>query len=440
MPSVLQRHLDAFASGQDRPDLRTRRVLRNIERGNIFNRHYIAHGGERLALEATASAKRWSSGAPLGALDGLLLAVKDNIDVAGFATTAGSRLGMGIPARSDAAVVDRLRAAGALVVGKVNMNEAALGVDGANAVHGDCRNPRWANHSCGGSSSGSAAVVAAGTADLSLGTDTMGSVRLPAAFCGLVGYKPTNGLLPNSGVVPLCHALDSVGMIARTVDDVSRLLRAMGLLPATERRTPLACVRFGLPLGLSGIAMSGAVERAWHGVLARLREAGVSVLPIPVAEWNPGNLRRDALLHSEMDAWAHWSGVPGAFDANGLTPAMQAMLTYPHKVGVERLQRARESLAAASAAWTYALGQVDVVLMPTAPVASFTLGSVAPVGTADLTVPANVAGAPAISLPLGRRHPRVGLQLIASRQQDDHLLAVARSLEALLHDEASQPV
>ncbi len=439
MNTAVQGPLDAFARGADRPDLRAQRVVRSIESGNATTRHFIEHGGERFERDAAASAKRWSAGGPLGPMDGLLLAVKDNIDVEGFSTTAGSRLGAMQPKTQDAPLVQRLRAAGALMIGKVNMNEAALGVDGRNAVHGDCANPRWASHSSGGSSSGSAAAVAAGTADIALGTDTMGSVRIPAAFCGLVGYKPSAGHLPKEGVVPLCHTLDVVGVLARTVQDVRRLLWVTRPARQSERSLPLTSIRFGVPLALTGLPMDDAVERAWLALLERLRDAGLRLTPLPVAHWEPGALRRAALMMSERDAHEHWSRHPQAFSSEGLTPELQDMLRYPASAGAERMARAGHTLSDAASAWTHALSQVDVVLMPTAPVDSFARQGAVPTACADLTVPANVAGVPAVSLPLGAAHPRVGVQLMASRHRDEYLLMVAQSLQVLLRNEEVQP-
>lgn len=435
MAMSVQRLVESFAQRSERPDLRVQRVLRCIASGNQQSRHFVAFGGDALETQAAASTRRWASGSPLGPVDGLMLAVKDNIDVAGFATTAGTRMGALAPVERDAPLVQQLMASGALVIGKVNMNEAALGVDGDNPTHGYCANPRWSDHSSGGSSSGSAAAVAAGTADLALGTDTMGSVRIPAAFCGLVGYKPSAGHLPTQGVVPLCHSLDTVGVLARAVQDVRRLLAVVKPVRGSDRHIPLHGLRFGVPLALGALPMAAPVERAWTLLMERMRDEGMRCTPLPVAGWDPGALRRDALLLSERDAHAHWSQVPQAFSSEGLSPALQDLLRYPGRAGPDRLRRAEQAVAASNAAWTHALSQVDVVLMPTSLVDSFARGGPVPVATADLTVPANVAGAPAVSLPLGPGHPRIGVQVIASRNRDDHLLSVAQALENWLNTE-----
>ena len=173
-----------------------------------------------LTAEAADSGKAAGTDSGAGALWGVPVAIKDLIDVRGMRTTAASRvLEDAAPAEEDAECVRRLRAAGAIVVGKTNLHEFAYGGSGAISAYGAARNPRDRARVCGGSSSGSAAAVAAGMCFGALGTDTAGSVRLPAACCGVVGFKPTWGVIPVAGVIPLAWSYDHVGPLARTVED-----------------------------------------------------------------------------------------------------------------------------------------------------------------------------------------------------------------------------
>ena len=180
-----------------------------------------------------------------GALAGVPVAIKDLIDVRGMRTTAASRvLEDAAPAEVDAECVRRLRAAGAIVLGKTNLHEFAYGGSGAVSAYGAARNPRDKTRVCGGSSSGSAAAVAAGMCFGALGTDTAGSVRLPAACCGVVGFKPTWGVIPVEGVIPLAWSYDHVGALARTVEDAGVLFavlagEAPGWMRTDERESAL---------------------------------------------------------------------------------------------------------------------------------------------------------------------------------------------------------
>lgn len=180
---------------------------------------------ESVLDEAERAAKRIAQEGPRGPLDGVPVSVKDLFDVAGTPTWAGSsalRRACGTPAAADAAVVARLRAAGALVLGKTQMDEFAFGT-----VTPGTRNPRCPERSAGGSSGGAAAAVAAGMGPLALGTDTGGSVRIPAAMCGVVGLKPTYGVLPGEGVAPLSWSLDTPGVLSRGVADAALAFAAL---------------------------------------------------------------------------------------------------------------------------------------------------------------------------------------------------------------------
>jgi aspartyl-tRNA(Asn)/glutamyl-tRNA(Gln) amidotransferase subunit A len=178
-----------------------------------------AHAQE---VEAARRDGRW-----LGILDGMTIAVKDNIDTAGVRTASGSLLFADRVPNADAPVVDRLRRAGGIILGKASMMELAFGVRGLDQVGGQCRNPWNPAHVPGGSSAGSAAAVALDLCTGALGSDTGGSVRVPAGFCGVAGLRPTHGLVPNRGAFPVSESFDTVGPMARRIEDVARLLWAI---------------------------------------------------------------------------------------------------------------------------------------------------------------------------------------------------------------------
>jgi aspartyl-tRNA(Asn)/glutamyl-tRNA(Gln) amidotransferase subunit A len=226
-----------------------------------------------LAEEALAEADAAFSAAERGPLWGVPVAVKDVIDVAGARTTAASEILRGNVAARDAVVVERLRAAGAIVLGKLNLHEFAYGALSTSPHFGPVRNPWNADRVAGGSSGGSGAAAAAGLAAGTLGTDTAGSVRIPAAFCGVTGHRPSTGLVPNDGVVPVSWSFDTVGPIARSAEDCSLLLEAIApdLVPDSGGDAP----RIGLVTSL--------LEQADPRVAAVVEEAARGLGAEPVA-------------------------------------------------------------------------------------------------------------------------------------------------------------
>ena len=184
-------------------------------------RAVVAQRADDVLAQAAESTARWAAGAPLGPLDGIPVGVKDELDQAGYPTTVGTAFMGSGPAAEDASVVARLRAAGAMLIGKLNMHEIGIGVTGINPHHGATRNPYDSDRITGGSSSGSAAAVAAGICPLSVGADGGGSIRIPAGLCGIVGLKATFGRVSEHGAAPLCWSVAHIGPMGASVYDVA---------------------------------------------------------------------------------------------------------------------------------------------------------------------------------------------------------------------------
>ncbi|GAC1338968.1 MAG: amidase [Acetobacteraceae bacterium] len=362
------------------------------------------------------------------------MAVKDNIDVAGLPTGAG--LGRPGPvAAQDALVVGRLRAAGVTLLGKTRMDELALGASGANAHHGRTQNPRCPGHSPGGSSGGSAAAVAAGYCDAALGTDTLGSVRIPAAYCGLIGLKPTRGLLPMQGIVPLSWSLDHPGLIASSASTAARLLAALvgpGPGPGSGPEAADGLLRVGVPDVLDAMTLDPATRTLFDRALDRMTERGWSVARCRVADWQPIAIRRAGLLLAEAEgAEAHAALLD---DDPALSPSIGALLRYGRDCGTGRLVRALRTLREAADGLRQALREHDVLALPTVPAPAYAWTDGPPADQADLVAPANFGGHPAISVPIGTAPDGrpIGLQLIGACGTDWRLLRAAQAIE-LLH-------
>src|SRR5208282_2718025 len=229
---------------------------------------------------ADAADARAALGASLGPLDGAIVSIKDLFDVAGEPTRAGSKIlaEEAAPAKTDAAIVRRLRAGGAVIVAKTNMTEFAFSGIGANPHFGTPGNPRDRTRVPGGSSAGAPVAVADGMCDIAIGTDTGGSVRIPASLCGLVGFKPSRQRIPTAGAFPLSKTLDSIGPICKSVADCAKADTVM----AGEKFTPLepislTGVRFGIAEGLPLERLDATVTAAFNAAIARLDGAGVRI-------------------------------------------------------------------------------------------------------------------------------------------------------------------
>ncbi len=243
---------------------------------------FISRNPVRLAAEAAALDDRRAQGS-IGALAGLPIGIKDNIEVTGFPTTAGSAVLRGWWPTRDAAVVKPLRAADGLMYGKTHMTEFAFDTGGGNLTWGPAHNPYDRRMLPGGSSSGSAVAVVAGMVPAALGTDTGGSVRIPAALCGCVGFRPSTGRYPQAGIVPLSHTRDTPGLMARRVADIAMLDAVIaGTGEAAERKAP-SDLRIGIPRHYFHEDLDDEVEAVVGNAMARLTAVGATLVPVDLA-------------------------------------------------------------------------------------------------------------------------------------------------------------
>jgi len=416
---------------------------------------------ERLLEEA----RRVERGLPLA---GLLLAVKDNIATKGLRTTAGSRLLENFVPPYEATAVARLKAQGALVLGKTNLDEFGMGSSTEHSAFFPSKNPFDPSRVPGGSSGGSAAAVAADLAPLALGSDTGGSVRQPASFCGVYGLKPTYGRVSRFGLVAYASSLEGIGPMARSVRDLALLMDAMAGLDPMDATSldlpprfqealeePLPPLRLGVVReGLSG--NSPGVERAleealgvFQGLGLRVKEVSWPSLPLALAAYYilapaeaSSNLARydGTLFGTRAEGEEVWQVVEATRARFGLEVKRRVLVgTFVLSSGYYEAYYGRaQAFRARLKAEARALFQeVDLLLLPTTPHPAFPLG-----GRPDplamyredlYTVGANLTGLPALSLPAGfEGHLPVGLQLLAPWGKDELLLRAA-----LAHEEAT---
>lgn len=427
----------ALASGRTCSTALTQAFLDAIKRDAPLRAWVYVDSEGALAAAQAADARR-AQGAARGWLDGVPLAIKDNIDVAGMPTLVGLPARRDAMARSDAFIVARLRAAGAVFLGKTALDEATLGTVGRNAHHGDVGNPFLPDRVSGGSSAGSAVAVAAGHAVAALGSDTLGSSRLPAGFCGVVGLKPTTGELSCRGLVPSLRRLDCPGLITRSVGDLDALLQVMAGYDADDprsrrRRVALAApdwdpsrLRVGVPGDWAGMGAQPEVIAAFEVAVARASGLLQQAVFAPF-DWNsldiPSN-RRAALLLMEAELLATHGE-----DLDRATPVLMGLLEFARRKSAVDAAVADRRLDAHQRRVRHLFERFDVLVLPLAPVVPPLRDQAEPGNLADFTALASMAGCPALALPLGRG---MGLQLIGQPGSDLRLLELGTVLEAVL--------
>jgi aspartyl-tRNA(Asn)/glutamyl-tRNA(Gln) amidotransferase subunit A len=400
---------------------------------------HLDKAGARAA--AKASSARWSAGAPLSPVDGAIIGVKANIAMAGLPFTAGVAARKDVIASADSTPVARLRAAGAIVIGLLNMHEAALGAVNDGPLYGKCWNPLRPGYTPGGSSGGSAAAVAAGFVSGALGTDTMGSVRIPSSYCGIAGFKPGFGRISRHGVALLSWSLDHVGVHARTIADLDRLSAALyGLdgadphsieAPKENKPKSLQGMRIGRVRFDGQVDVARDIVAAFEDGLDHLRQAGVEIVDVTLDGVDLSVLRRRALLISEAEG-AIMFAKERREDPDGLSHTLRDMLSFGAKQTSEKLAEAYWALEEARRAVRKAFQTCEAFVLPTAPQCAFAHGEAAPANQADLTVLANVAGLPAVTAPMTMREGALpaGIQIMTPPLRDRLALSIAAALEA----------
>jgi aspartyl-tRNA(Asn)/glutamyl-tRNA(Gln) amidotransferase subunit A len=398
--------------------------LARIARFDGVVKAFTALDADNARAAAAESAVRVAQGRARP-LEGMTIGVKANIDVEGLATTAGVAARRDAIATSDAAVVRRLREAGAIILGQVNMHEAALGATTDNEAYGVTQNPHRIGYTPGGSSGGSGAAVAVGFCDVALGTDTLGSVRLPAAYCGVYGLKPTNGLVDDDGLVMLAPRLDCIGPLAASIDDLARVMAVMAdLAPAEDvRRVAVLAV-------VATVDCQPAVLAGLAAARAALEGLGIVVETVPTPGLDLSAARTGGFIEAAREG-AVIFGPDRA--AGGISARFAGLLDYGAKATPEQLAAGVEAMAAAKATMLDVLARHDVILLPTAPQVAFAHGR-APVNQADFTALANLSGLPALAMPAGWDDDGlpVSVQLIGRPGSEATLLALAGRLDGVL--------
>ena len=458
----IHEYAEAYRSGKTTPEEVAKKVLEAIEASNTSNpplRAVIAVDREEVMRMARESTQRFKDGKPLGIFDGVPVAVKDELDMAPYPTTVGTSFLGKVPAKEDATVVARLRTAGALLIGKTNMHEIGINVTGLNPHHGTVRNPYNVGHFTGGSSSGSAAAVAAGLCPVAIGADGGGSIRIPASFCGVVGLKATYGRVSEFGAAPLDWSIAHVGPLAGSATDAAL---TYALIAGPDPKDPTSLLQpdpalTGWNSDLKGLKIGvywpwfrhaeAEVVSTCMALLKQFEALGCEVREIVIPNLEANRVAHTITITSEM------------------AQAMSA--TYQHHHREHGLDvRLNLALARRFTATDYVTAQrirtrmiqhfkdafqsVDVILTPTTGLPAPAIPADAlPDGNSDLTTTveimrfvtaANLTGLPAISFPAGytSRDLPIGMQAIGKPWDEATLLRLALAAERLVERKAPQ--
>ncbi len=466
---AVARHI---AAGDVTADAVARQALDTAAAHNAATGAFLQLTGEACLDAARAVDAARARGETLGPLAGVPVALKDNIVTQGIETTCGSRMLRGYVPPYDATVVTRLRHAGLPLLGKTNMDEFAMGSSNENSAYGVVRNPWSPDHVPGGSSGGSAAAVASGAAPLALGSDTGGSVREPASFCGVVGYKPTYGRVSRFGLVAFGSSLDQIGPLTRDVRDAALLANIIGghdERDATSWAAPHAVdlaaldaapygLRLGVPRDLLGDGLDDDVRAVLERSIAALRESGMEIVDITLphvshsvavyyivatAEASANLARFDGVRYGPRVTADELRAMYGATRAQfGAEVRRRIMLgTFALSAGYydAYYTKAQQVRSLIRRDFDEAFARVDALVLPVVPTPAFRLGErlsdpLAMYLTDLYTIPANLAGLPAISVPAGESRDGlpIGTQIMARRGDDTMAFRVAAALEAQL--------
>lgn len=441
---------EAYKNGKTTPEEVAQNVLDAIDSsdmGDTALKAFIAVKKEEVLIQAEESARRIKNGQPLSVLDGVPVAVKDEVDMVSYPTTAGTAFLGRQAASADSTVVARLRSAGALLIGKTNMHEIGIGVTGLNPIHGTPRNPHNPDHHSGGSSSGSGVAVAAGFCPLAIGADGGGSIRIPSAFCGIVGLKPTFGRISEFGAVDLCWSVAHLGPIGSSVSDAVIGYAAMSGPDEKDSMTihqppprlddwnsgDVHNLKIGIYWPWFRHATEDIVETC-EAMLAHFKHAGAKIIDITIPDLELSRVAHTVTIAGEM-AQALGHTYDNHHKEHGadvrVNLALARALSTQDYIQAQRVRRRMINHL------NQAFKQVDIIMTPTTGITAHKIKSRAlSGGESDLTTLfeimrfvtlANLTGLPAISFPVGYDSDGlpIGMQAVGPAWQESQLFRVA---------------
>jgi aspartyl-tRNA(Asn)/glutamyl-tRNA(Gln) amidotransferase subunit A len=425
-------------------------ALARIERWSPQLNVFLTVLGDQARRQAKRAEREIRRGSALGPLHGIPVSLKDNFWTRGVRTTAGSKILADFVPEKDSDAAAALAGAGAILLGKTNLHEFAYGITGENPHYGSSRNPWATDRISGGSSGGSTVAVTTGMGFASLGTDTGGSIRIPSALCGIVGLKPTYGLVSNEGVVPLGVSFDHVGPLTRSVTDACIMLEAIaGEYPRGATRPNYRSLRknrprqfrLGWPKHFFFERVNPEIQAAIEAAAKKFESLGARIEEVPLPHLTDSVDRASNLVVAEANYYHESQGYyPSHSEDYG--EDVRRLLEWGHNLRAVDYLGGIDARRLVQADFDAALGKVDVILAPTSPIPAPPIGAsqVRVAGERETTVraellrmtrPSNLTGLPAISIPCGFTGDGmpIGMQLIGPRWGESRLLAIALAYE-----------
>jgi Asp-tRNA(Asn)/Glu-tRNA(Gln) amidotransferase A subunit family amidase len=449
-------YVKAYKEGTLTPLQAAEKVLAAIEASEkdaIPLRAFILFDCKEILKQAQASTKRYKEKKPLGPLDGVPAAIKDEIDMKPYATNVGTRFIGTKPAAEDSTVASRLRAAGAILMGKTNMHEIGISPNGCNANFGAIRNPYDTDCDTGGSSSGSAAAVAAGLVPIAIGADGGGSIRIPASLCGIVGLKPTFARVSEHGAAPLCWSVAHIGPLSTSVEDCALAYSVIAgpdpVEPGTMKQ-PKVSIDGWNKSGLKGIKLGifkewfehadPEVVKTCYQMVEQFKKMGAEIVKIDIPELDEMRIAHATTILSEMALCM--SNYREHFKEHGTSVRLSLVLGQTFNA-MDYLQSQRMRTRA-MAHFARVFDKVDVIITPGTAVAAQPVPAGGyKIGWSDLATdtelmrfvfPLNLTGNPAIAFPVGydSRGLPIGMQAIGRHWDEALLLRVAYNAESVV--------
>ncbi|HEY4305059.1 MAG TPA: amidase [Gemmatimonadaceae bacterium] len=434
----------ATPSATDRLDSALAAIEQHDRRTNSFI--LIDRDGARAAAKAVDEER--ARGVDRGPLHGMTISIKDLVDIAGQPTTAGSNVRKGYVAAHNAPIIDLLRGAGAILVGKTNVHEFALGPTSDESAFGPVLNPHDTSRVSGGSSGGSAVAVATGMSEASIGSDTGGSIRIPAAAVGVVGLKPSFGEVSRDGVVPLSFTLDHVGPITKNVADAAAIWAVLAGRPQPKLKAPEASsLTFGELEGYFTALLDDHVRRAFEHALAHLRGAGATIESKSI---EGAQTIVETYTNISLPEASRWHAPTLDTHAADYQPIVRQRLEFGRTIPAVAYLQAMENRETLTRAVDAALVGCDVLVLPTLPIVAPKIGEPevtfqsktggveklsARMALLRLTQLFNITGHPAITLPIPSDGLPVGIQLVGRRDDTTRLLEIATTCERVFAGE-----
>lgn len=426
--------IEWFSRGQWTPSEYLRYCLRRIEDENPKIRTVLEVYEEDAKSAAAASSRRFRARKPISFLDGIPIGITANIPLGGHPCHGGIKTYENIIAPEDAKVVRNLRSAGAVILCSLNIDEGGLGGTTDNQWFGRTQHPLKPGFTTGGSSGGAAAAVASGMVPAALGTDTMGGIRIPAAYCGLVGHKPSRHMIPKDGLLPLSRTLDGIGPVVHRLEDAAIMLPIMAgtrrpFSLKNQEASRFACIH--IP---DSMEIAPEMRSAFATLADWLAEEPLMTRATDIMkDYDFALHRRAAMLLSQVEGARYHTNMYEVHP-EGFGDYFATMLSNGVQHPLDKVRDAYAIIQESEALAEHIFRDTDIIVAPTAPQEAFKFGEPIPVGQTDFTTFASLAGLPATTVPFakGRHRLPLGVQIIGPRGRDDYVLQMAARIRDLI--------